>query len=151
MDNTGTTTGETEIIQKALRNFRIFNELAASLPNRPRQQTLKINTFDNKQLNKTIMSLTCNGQLQIKCNKCGHQNSINCDDLSFDEVETDQRSGGTETHYQAETEFSCSNCSETIEVTYDVWEYPDGIKNSESIDVKNGTVTQSCNITIQSS
>jgi hypothetical protein len=97
------------------------------------------------------MSLSCTGQLQIKCKNCGHLISIDCDDLSFDEVERNERNDGTEIHHQVIHNFPCTNCKKTIEVTYDVWEYPDGIKNSDNIEIMNGTVIQRCNVQIQSS
>ena len=94
------------------------------------------------------MSLICNGQLSIACKNCSHLNSINCNDLSFDEVEHEERSGGNETHHQAAIDITCAKCDQSIDGNYDVWEYPDGVINHESADINNGTSVHGCNISI---
>ena len=90
--------------------------------------------------------MICSGQLHITCTNCGHQNTFNCADLSFGEIEGTPRGMGDEIHHNAEIDFECGSCGEPLQGTYDVWEYPTGAKNHEEIEVSNGTVTQNCTI-----
>ena len=91
------------------------------------------------------MNLKCNGQLEIKCNKCGAINSIDCEDLPFDVVESEERSMGVEKCHSADFAIECSKCGAEISGKYDVWEYPAGVINTDDVEVDGGTLVSKCN------
>ena len=95
------------------------------------------------------MNLKCNGQLEIKCDKCGHIITIDCHDLPFDVVETQEGNMGTEKCHSADYEFDCPHCGNKISIKYDIWEYPDGSINNVDIEITGGTVVQECNFSME--
>ena len=90
------------------------------------------------------MYLTCSGQLKIKCSKCGHIITIDCSDLPFEVVETEQREMGVEKTYSADYEIECPKCKNEISIKYDVWEYSEGVINNKNIEINGGTLIQEC-------
>lgn len=94
------------------------------------------------------MSLICNDQLQFTCNTCGLHHEVKSNYLFFDEIDKEQKNNGSETLYQAEYDFVCEGCDSDIEVTYEVWEYPEGIKDDEKITITNATVVEACNFSV---
>lgn len=94
------------------------------------------------------MGLNCNGQLQLTCDTCGELHEIESGSLFFDEIDREEKENGYETLYQAEYDFVCEGCDKDIEITYEVWEYPDGTKENEKITITNGTVVKACEISL---
>ncbi len=78
------------------------------------------------------------GSFDITCN-CGVVHTMNADDFDF-ETSSEEKSQGRQTQYAAEQEIDCS-CGDTIEIVYDVWEYPNGAYNDSDIVVTGGTAT----------
>ena len=69
------------------------------------------------------------GIAKYRCLKCKHENEIQMSDLSFDDVEKHEREMGPEIHHQAQSDFNCPECKAEIELSFDVWEYPEGTIN----------------------
>ena len=90
------------------------------------------------------MNLTCGGHLELKCNNCGHIITINCSNLPFDVVETEQRQMGAENTHSADYEFGCPKCGNEISIKYDVWEYPEGAINDKNIEITGGKLILEC-------
>lgn len=87
--------------------------------------------------------------LSFRCNDCNeihtyHKENLN---LDFECVGSDERSMGTENHYQAENYFQCE-CNNGIIVTYEIWEYPIGTHNYDNIEIDGGTLIKSFTPTI---
>lgn len=80
----------------------------------------------------------------VTCNCGGATFTLNCDELSWECVETEERHMGTESTYVAEWETTCSQCEEDISVTYTCWEYPPGALNAHETDTDNCTVDTYC-------
>lgn len=91
------------------------------------------------------MNLKCNGQLELKCNKCGTINSIDSEDLLFDVVESEERNMGVSKCHSTDFDIECSNCGAGISGKYDVWEYPVGAIDSNDVEVDGGTLVSKCN------
>ncbi|GIQ57646.1 hypothetical protein Flavo103_07820 [Flavobacterium collinsii] len=87
--------------------------------------------------------------LKFKCNSCGriHKYDESEFNLDFDCVGGSERKMGIEYQYQAEEHFKCS-CGNEIEVKFEVWEYPQGIHNYDSIEIENGELLDSFYFTI---
>src|ERR1700741_1024499 len=90
------------------------------------------------------MSLIGKGELKLSCDVCGQEHEIKCNALFFEEVDKEEKEDGTETLYQAEYDFVCEGCDSEIVVTYEVWEYPDNVKENEKITTNNATVIKGC-------
>lgn len=88
------------------------------------------------------MSLNYQGQLQFVCDTCGQTHELKSQHLFFDVVDSEEKPNGTETLYQAEYDFVCEGCDKDIEVTYEVWEYPEGKKDDEKVTITNATVVR---------
>lgn len=87
--------------------------------------------------------------LKFKCNKCGriHKYDESEFNLDFDHISGSERSMGAENQYQAEEHFKCS-CGNEIDVTFEVWEYPQGIHNYDNIEIENAELLDSFYFTI---
>ncbi|WP_130736933.1 PIN-like domain-containing protein [Flavobacterium sp. J27] len=87
--------------------------------------------------------------LKIKCNNCNkiHQFHKSELDLDFDCIGSSERSMGAENQYEAIIDFEC-DCGNDITVTFELWEYPVGIHNYDSIEVENGELLESFYFTI---
>jgi predicted RNA-binding Zn-ribbon protein involved in translation (DUF1610 family) len=80
------------------------------------------------------------GNFSFTCNKCGKQHSIPDDEADFDLTMGDEGPMGTENGYSWNRQFECDKCGNMIEIDYEVWEYPSGAFNNDSVNVKGGTV-----------
>lgn len=72
--------------------------------------------------------------LKFKCNSCGkihsyHKSTFN---LDFECIESSERNMGEENHYEAIETFDCE-CGNQITATFQVWEYPVGIHNYDTL------------------
>lgn len=81
------------------------------------------------------------GTFSLTCDKCGKQHDFNEDETDFDINLGDEGPMGTENGYSWEHEFECDNCGTKIEVDYEVWEYPVGAFNNDSVRIVGGTET----------
>ncbi len=79
------------------------------------------------------------GTFSLTCNKCGKQHGFNEEETDFDMNMGSERSMGSENGYSWEIEFDCDNCGNTIEINYEVWEYPVGAFNNDSVKINGGT------------
>lgn len=64
----------------------------------------------------------------------------------FEVVETQERPMGTEKHHEANVTATCNICDEDINVTLEVWEYPEGAFNHQEITVDEGEVIDECDL-----
>ncbi len=116
----------------------------------------------NKHLNSTIKDETIqnffqfintkkskSNYLKFKCNNCGriYKYDESEFDLDFECVGGSERSMGSENQYQAQEHFKCS-CGNEIDVIFEVWEYPLGVHNYDSIEIDNAKLLDSFNFTI---
>lgn len=87
--------------------------------------------------------------LTVKCSNCGrtHKHNKTEFDLDFDYISSSKRSMGAEKQYQAEEVFGCK-CGNDITVTFELWEYPEGVHNYDSVEVDNGELLESFNFTV---
>ena len=87
--------------------------------------------------------------LKFKCNSCGriHKYDESEFNLDFDCIGSSERNMGTENQYQAEEHFKCS-CGNEIEVKFEVWEYPIGVHNYDSIEIESAELLNSFYFTI---
>lgn len=79
------------------------------------------------------------GTFSLTCDKCGKQYDFNEDEAGFDLTMGDERQMGRENGYSWQQEFECDECGNNIEIDYEVWEYPVGSFNNDSINLKGGT------------
>lgn len=86
--------------------------------------------------------------LKLKCDACNSIFEIDLDDydLSWEVVESDERSMGTELHHQALVELECPKCEAAITITLDVWEYPIGVFNLDEIEADGAIVLEKCSL-----
>lgn len=87
--------------------------------------------------------------LRFKCESCGkihsyHKSEFN---LDFDHIESSERSMGEENHYEAVEIFDCE-CGNQITATFEVWEYPVGAHNYDTITLEGGELLESFFFTI---
>lgn len=87
--------------------------------------------------------------LKFKCNNCGTFHKYDKDefDLDFDCVGGSERSMGTENQYEAIENFKC-NCGNNITAKFEVWEYPVGIHNYDSIELDGAKLIESFYFTV---
>lgn len=74
-----------------------------------------------------------NKPLIVQCKHCGEIIEI---DTDFECVFSHERPMGLETQYQGIVDDCCPNCSNSIFVSIDVWEYPIGAVETYSIDAR---------------
>ncbi|MCT4629602.1 PIN-like domain-containing protein [Winogradskyella sp.] len=87
--------------------------------------------------------------LSFKCSNCEeihryHESSIN---LDFDCVGGSERKMGAENQYLAEEYFKC-DCGNDINVKFEVWEYPEGIHNYDSVKIDGAELMESFYFTV---
>lgn len=89
------------------------------------------------------------GFLKFKCNKCSriHIYGKSEIELDFDCIDSIERSMGTENHYLARVNFECE-CGNLIEADFEVWEYPVGAHNYDSIELEGGELLQRFSFTV---
>ena len=64
----------------------------------------------------------------------------------FEVVEAQERQMGVEKHHEANISVICDICEEEIDVTLEVWEYPEGVFNHQEITVDEGEVIDECDL-----
>lgn len=87
--------------------------------------------------------------LKFKCNNCGNIHNYHKSefDLDFEIIETTERSMGAEHHYQAVETFECE-CGNEITASFELWEYPVGAHNNDSVELEGGELIESFYFTI---
>jgi hypothetical protein len=112
--------------------------------------------FDTKLEEKQLINLSAllqrkelDKKLNIKCYTCGQESSFKKDnfDLDFEGVSSEERQMGPENHYQYIEHKSCG-CGNEFEIEFNIWEYPVGIHNYDSVEVKGGTLIRKFNFSI---
>ena len=85
--------------------------------------------------------------ITIKCNN-GHVVDIDLDDENpvFEVVETIERNMGVEKCHEATITVYCDECDEEINLTLNVWEYPEGAFNHQEITLDEGEVIGDCDL-----
>jgi predicted SprT family Zn-dependent metalloprotease len=68
--------------------------------------------------------------------------------LDFDCVEEEEREMGVERTYETTSPYACQ-CGNTIEITFEVWEYPEGAYNCENCSCSGGEVTVKPKVKVQ--
>lgn len=64
----------------------------------------------------------------------------------FEIVETEERGMGVEKCHEATITATCGECEEDINITLDVWEYPEGVFNHQEILVEDGEILSECDL-----
>lgn len=64
------------------------------------------------------------GEIEYECSKCSSKDSIPIDDFNCECVGGGERSMGNENIYELSYPFECCECSNDIELTFEVSEYP---------------------------
>lgn len=87
--------------------------------------------------------------LRFKCESCGkthfyHESDFN---LDFECIESSERSMGAENHYEAIEVFDCE-CGNQITANFEIWEYPIGVHNYDSLKLEGGEILESFYFTI---
>jgi len=89
------------------------------------------------------------GHLKFICDECRkiHKYHKSDFDLDFECVGGSERKMGTENHYVAEEYIEC-RCGNEIHITFEVWEYPMGIHNYDSIKIDGAELIESFYFTV---
>lgn len=87
--------------------------------------------------------------LRYRCSHCNRINTVykNDLDLYFECVSSDDRNMGSENQYEAREYFKC-DCGNEVEAIFNVWEYPIGMHNYDSIELYGGDLIDSFDFTI---
>lgn len=83
------------------------------------------------------------GTLSLTCSKCGKQHEFTPEDTDFEVTSTEERPMGLELCHSWEHSFNCDSdvCEDEneIEIEYEIWEYPQGVLNTDKVDIIGGT------------
>jgi hypothetical protein len=87
--------------------------------------------------------------LKFKCDECRkiHKYHKSDFDLDFECVDSSERNMGAENHYVAEEYLECK-CGNEIHLIFEVWEYPIGIHNYDSIEIDGAKLIESFYFTV---
>lgn len=87
-----------------------------------------------------IRKLNRNESLNIKCGTCSKEFFIHKDELNFDweVVEGSDRQMGSEITYNSYEYCECPHCDSSIEITLELWEYPEGMVNHTDLEIDGG-------------
>ncbi|WP_421827899.1 PIN-like domain-containing protein [Larkinella sp.] len=85
-------------------------------------------------------------ELVFECKSCLKEGRIDADDLflEFEYNVVDEEMIDGEVLHTAYASFECENCGNEIDGHFEVYEYPIGEKESQSINLKGATVLQEC-------
>jgi hypothetical protein len=80
------------------------------------------------------------GTFSLICSNCGQQHDFTADDADFELRHGSERQMGPENGYVWEHAFECDgkNCSNEIEIEYEVYEYPVGAFNMDEVKISGG-------------
>lgn len=123
---------------------------------RPNQQQIEfygklevvLNVMEQRDRERNLRIHHSNNNLLIRCDKCGELFSINADDINFEWEggQVDDRDMGPENEYVSEETCTCPNCSNQIELSFHVWEYPLGTFNYQNIEINGGDIEKLINL-----
>lgn len=68
------------------------------------------------------------------------------EELDWEIEEIDEREMGVERLYESTLEMDVDNLAQPLEITFRVWEYPEGFVNMQEIDVNEGEVIEECDL-----
>ena len=87
--------------------------------------------------------------LKFECNSCGEVHSYHKSefDLDFECVDSSERNMGPENHYQAIEHFNCE-CGNEVTASFNIWEYPVGVHNYDTIELDGAKLLESFYFTI---
>lgn len=87
--------------------------------------------------------------LKFKCDSCGkiHKYHELDFDLDFECVGGSERNMGMENQYVAEEQFECE-CGNDIKIDFEVWEYPVGVHNYDSVEIDGAELIESFHFTV---
>lgn len=87
--------------------------------------------------------------LKFKCDNCGriHKYHELDFDLDFQCVGVSERNMGAENQYIAEEFIECS-CGNQININFEVWEYPEGVHNYDTIEIDGAELLESFYFTV---
>ncbi|MDY0206723.1 MAG: hypothetical protein RBR82_08865 [Pseudomonas sp.] len=89
------------------------------------------------------MSDGITGKATYKCLNCGAKHYLHNDDFCFESESSSERGMGEEIHYSSEFDEKCHNCDASIELKFEVWEYPFGIINMTDEDASGAEIIES--------
>lgn len=89
------------------------------------------------------------GRFVFRCGKCKKDTRIPCSDLDFEVVEIEVRNDGAVAYCHSAKWCETCECSNIIEMDFDVWEYPEGITNSVDPAALGGTLIETGHFLIQ--
>jgi len=83
------------------------------------------------------------GDVTFKCKNCQTKYALNCDELEWEVVASDERQMGAEVNHEAYYKIGCEKCDNDMSLTFNCWEYPVGAENyrdvqSEGVEDING-------------
>ena len=68
------------------------------------------------------------------------------ENLDWDVVEIDEREMGVERLYEAALVKDVEGLDEPLEITFRVWEYPEGMVNMQEIELSKGDLIEECDL-----
>lgn len=77
------------------------------------------------------------GSMTVKCKQCGKIHTISAEEADFENNYGEERQMGTENGYVWEHSIKCG-CGNEIEISYEVWEYPEGTFNTDNVTINGG-------------
>ena len=69
----------------------------------------------------------------FKCEECSTPYALDCDELDWEVVESQERQMGAEVNYEAYSEIDCDRCGNNMSLTFSCWEYPVGAENFRDV------------------
>lgn len=91
---------------------------------------------------ETAQKVPSKDYLTVKCRECGNVFKINASDILFEweRNSVDERSMGPESEYETYESYCCPKCGHQIDITFRVWEYPEGAFNNQEMLINNESV-----------
>lgn len=84
------------------------------------------------------MKVICTGFAKLKITETDEIININSQDVDWEQDEGDERSMGPESRYVADYEFSSSETGQSYQVSWQLWEYPEGVENFDKTEISEG-------------
>lgn len=112
------------------------------------QSTIEPKSIENA-LTMLIEKSNKQNILRYRCSDCSKTNTVFKKDLDLDFqcVASNDRNMGAEIQHEAIEYFDCE-CGNVIEAKFNVWEYPIGVHNYDSIELYGGELIESFDFTI---
>lgn len=78
------------------------------------------------------------GEAEIECKRCTSSFFVSGLDIDVQSMGSWERNMGPEATYGGKSDFTCPNCENNIEITYEASEYPAGVLNFSDTEVSGG-------------